>query len=66
MADVVAAAAIAAAADGSESEETTDGVRAGGIIVIERENSTAARDQFEKYENVRMSNEETVGSVHSE
>uniref|UniRef100_A0A8R1I3F8 ABC transporter domain-containing protein n=1 Tax=Caenorhabditis japonica TaxID=281687 RepID=A0A8R1I3F8_CAEJA len=29
MADVVAAAAIAAAADGSESEETTDGVRAG-------------------------------------
>uniref|UniRef100_A0A8R1ENP9 Uncharacterized protein n=1 Tax=Caenorhabditis japonica TaxID=281687 RepID=A0A8R1ENP9_CAEJA len=37
-----------------------------GNIVIEQENSTADRDQFEKDENIRIFNEETVGSVHSE
>uniref|UniRef100_A0A8R1IED3 Uncharacterized protein n=1 Tax=Caenorhabditis japonica TaxID=281687 RepID=A0A8R1IED3_CAEJA len=48
------------------SEMSISNFQCKGNIVIEQENSTAARDQFEKDENVRMSNEETVGSVHSE
>uniref|UniRef100_A0A8R1DSK0 Uncharacterized protein n=1 Tax=Caenorhabditis japonica TaxID=281687 RepID=A0A8R1DSK0_CAEJA len=36
------------------------------LIAIEQQNSTAATDQFEPDGNVPISNEEPVGSVHSE
>uniref|UniRef100_A0A8R1HH97 Uncharacterized protein n=1 Tax=Caenorhabditis japonica TaxID=281687 RepID=A0A8R1HH97_CAEJA len=50
----------------SENEHFQLSMQIIGNIFIEQQNSTAATDQFETDENVPISDEETVGSVHTE